>query len=207
LIREGDLTQQIVGSASMALQAVGVILVPLRLTPQSWIDIDNPAHVKRYEFIFGQFREGRQWFLGAELAMSLVSGLLTSYSYTGNNCAIAVTASAASSTAYLFGLLVLKPHTALSNRIFYGTLAGVQAAALTTQAVSLWTASEESQKITRTVTEGLSMTVSWALLGKSLYSSLRSLKTFIKAFESNVVTEGTGLTSLNTNHWDLTQRT
>lgn len=188
LVREGTWSEQLVGGCSVTIQAIGAGVIAVFLHPKNfkaewisetfWEDGSSPGYVKRYGMLFQNFREGRHWFLTAELLMSMATGLLDSYQEEGSDCQSVVAASAMVSITYALSMAVLRPHQLPMERKFYAGIAGLQALALTTQAISLWGASEETQTKIRTVTESVIMATQWALALKSLFDLGKRAKSF-----------------------------
>ncbi|MBH2006831.1 MAG: hypothetical protein I8H75_05805 [Myxococcaceae bacterium] len=191
LLRDGTAVQKVLGGCSITAQSMGLNMLSVFLSPAffgaqwvrdgqeyAWADASEPNYVKHYGLLFSDYRGGRQFFVNAELLMSLATGVLKSYQATQTNCKDIVTAAAAVSLAYLASLIVLRPHAEFKDRLFFTSIAALESTALTMQAISLWTGTEESQSTTRTISESIVMVAEWTLTIRTLYDVGRRIYGF-----------------------------
>ncbi|MEI6806835.1 MAG: hypothetical protein WCK49_10095, partial [Myxococcaceae bacterium] len=200
LLRSGTVTEQLVGGLSVTMQAIGTGVVALFLHPTSfkaqwvvedeegdWRDQNEPGYVNRYGILFRDYRDGRHFFITAELLMSMATGILKSYQASESNCRNVVTTAAGMSTAYALSMILLRPNARPNERIFYAAIASIEALALIMQATSLWVASEETQAKTRALAESVVMASEWALIAKSMYDVARRIRSIYHYFQGRKI--------------------
>jgi hypothetical protein len=186
LIFQGNLYERFIGGLSMATQAIGTGVVAVILLPKyfhaqwnkecgNWEDSDATKYTAGYGMLFSDY-QGYQGFIVAEAIESIGVGFLKACQNTGADCKTLITISAINAAVYAGSLLLLHPHRKTSDKIFYTTIAGIQAAALTTQAIIVWIGSQETQNLVKSVTEPVVMATEWALLLKSCYDVFMQAK-------------------------------
>lgn len=198
LLREGSVTQKLVGGCSITAQVIGIGLVAVFLHPSNfgaqwvskegekkWVDDREVGFVKHYGMLFEDYRGNRQLFIAGELLMSVATGILKSYQATQGNCKEVVASAAVVSIAYLLSMGLLRPNAEPRDRIFYTAIAGIEALALSTQAIALWAGSKETQAKVRRVTESIVMVAEWALFVKSIYDIGRRIKSVYDYFKAD----------------------
>jgi hypothetical protein len=193
LLRDGTVTQQLIGGCSITAQVLGMGLVAVFLHPthfgarwnSKWVDGPESGYVNHYGMLFKDYREGRHWFIAAELLMSMATGVIKSYLTTSGNCRDVVTAAAATSLAYALSMGLLRPNLNPKERIFYGAIASIEALALSMQAIAYWAGSEETRKKTRAAAESIVMVAEWSLFAKSIFDIGNRIKSIYHYFKSN----------------------
>lgn len=189
LFRDGQGTAKAIGGVSLAASALATGCFAVRFLPMyfqarwedktnKWVDVSEAArgYVARNGLLFEDYRPGHHWFLLVELAMSVSVGALKSYQALQENCGVLLDSATGVYNAYGLAMIVFHPNKDRYNQIFYGTVAGLQAIALTTQVIASKTASDETQQKVRVVTESIITATDYMLMLKSLFDFGKRLK-------------------------------
>jgi hypothetical protein len=136
-----------------------------------WVELPTSKlqWVAQYGELFDTYTENREGYIVVELLTSMTVGALQSYQALQTDCDNLLWAGMVVYNAYTVSQLVLRPNKNRHVQIFYTAIAGLQATALTAQAIASATASDETQQTVRTVTQSIVMAAEYLMLLKTLF--------------------------------------
>lgn len=182
LLRDGGAGQQTTGAVSILLSLAGAGAVGVMMHPkffkarwdtheQEWVDltVSKSRWVAQYGELFETYGSGRQWYIVIELLTSMAVGTLKSYQVLEQNCGQLLWAGVGVYDAYALSQLALRPNRNRHVQILYTGVAGLQALALTTQAIASVATSQETQDKVKTVTQSIVTVTEYLMMIKTLF--------------------------------------
>lgn len=182
LLRDGNVGQQATGAVSLFLSLAGAGFVGAVMHPKffkarwehherEWVALTESKSpwVEQYGELFETYGSGRQWYIVVELLTSMAVGSLKSYQVLEQNCGRLLWSGAAIYDAYALSQLAFRPNKNRHVQMFYTGIAGLQAVALTTQAIASVATSEETQQKVKTVTQSIVAATEYLMMVKTLF--------------------------------------
>lgn len=209
LLRDGDVGQQATGALSILLSLAGTSMVGAVMHPKffkarwdahdkEWVDltVSKSRWVAQYGELFETYGPDRQWYIVIELLTSMAVGTLKSYQVLEQNCGRLLWAGVVVYDAYAASQLVFRPNRNRHVQMFYTGVAGLQAVALTTQAIASVATSEEMQNKLKTVTQSLVTVTEYLMMAKTLFDIGLRFKSWYDRFYNPAAVVGSHVAKL-----------
>ncbi|MBH2006914.1 MAG: hypothetical protein I8H75_06240 [Myxococcaceae bacterium] len=207
LMRQGDASQKTLGACSLIATLVGVGAAGVPTLPwffrahweieeREWVDVwPGSGWVDRYGELFDTYGPARQGYIIAELFTSVTVGVLKSYQSLQADCSRLLWVAAGVYDAYALSQIGLRPNRNPHVQYFFSGIAGLQALALTTQAIASVAASEETQQQVRSVTQWVVVATEYLMMVKTLFDiGLRVKNVYDGVFVKKPLPEPASLT-------------
>jgi hypothetical protein len=183
LIRFGEASEIVLGSASLGAQLLGALKVANLLKPsnfqsrwdpdtEDWVDTAQTEDAtKQYGLLFNNYRDGRQWFLVVEIAFSTATGVLAAYQSLQSACLDLLTSVVVIYGGYAATIIILKPSKTPFNRAYITAVATVQFSGALLDVVG----TQVDSPTIRQVGSGLMVATQWMITARSLMTSVQRI--------------------------------
>lgn len=193
ILRQVFTAQRILGSFSLMLLLLGsgAVMTPIlprffsaRWEPETrrWEDTQaGSGWVSQYGELFDTYRPTRQGYAFVEFLMSVAVGILKSYRMLQDNCNYLLWGAVGVYSTYAISQIGLRPNCSPHVQYFFSSVAGLQALALTTQAIALSTAPEDPWQLVKSVAQWIVVTTEYMMMVKTLVDISVRLKGLYRA--------------------------